>query len=94
MIVPRTGKNFMQRDNSNKSDLTYFKVEYFFLKQFSKGTSLAVQWLVLYASPAGGTGSILGRGAKILRVEWHSQKKKNVKQFSKVLQPRIGIFTF
>ena len=34
--------------------------------KFPKGTSLAVQWLRLCASTAGGTGSIPGQGTKIL----------------------------
>ena len=36
------------------------------IKSLMSGTSLAVQWLGLRASIAGGTGSILGRGTKIL----------------------------
>ena len=42
-------------------------------------TSLEVQWLGLCASNAGGTGSIPGRGTKILRAVWYSQilKKDN-----------------
>ena len=31
------------------------------------GTSLEVQWLELHASPAGGTGSILGQGTGMLQ---------------------------
>ena len=38
------------------------------------GTSLAVQWLGLGASPAGGTGSIPGRGTKILHAVQRGQK--------------------
>ena len=38
------------------------------------GTSLAVQWLRLCASTAGGTGSILGRQTGILHSAWHGQK--------------------
>ena len=40
------------------------------------GTSLVVQWLRLHASIAGGTGSIPGRGTKILHAMWYGQKKK------------------
>ena len=37
---------------------------------------LAVQWLGLHASSAGGIGSIPGRGSKILHAAWFGQKKK------------------
>ena len=40
------------------------------------GTSLVVQSLRLRASTAGGTGSIPGRGTKVLHAAWHNQKKK------------------
>ena len=39
------------------------------------GTSLAVQWLRLHASNAGGMGSIPVEGTKILQAVQHSQKK-------------------
>ena len=39
-------------------------------------TSLAVQWLRLCASTAGGAGSIPGQGSKILHASWCSQKKR------------------
>ena len=42
-------------------------------------TSLVVWWLRLYASTAGGVGSIPGPGAKILRASQHNQKKKKKK---------------
>ena len=42
-------------------------------------TSLAVQWLRLWASTAGGMGSIPGRGTKIPHVERCRQKKKHIK---------------
>ena len=41
-----------------------------------QGTSLAVQWLRLCASTAGGMGSIPGQGTKIPHAVWCSQKKK------------------
>ena len=41
-------------------------------------TSLAVQWLRLCASTAGGVGSILGWRTKILYAAWYSQTTKNV----------------
>ena len=40
------------------------------------GTSLAVQWLRLHASTAGGMGLIPCRGNKILHAMWHGQKIK------------------
>ena len=40
------------------------------------GTSLAVQWLRLRDSSAGGTGSIPGWGTKIPRAAWCGQKDK------------------
>ena len=43
------------------------------------GTPLAVQWLRLPASTAGGTGVIPGRGTKILHATWwHKKKKKSI----------------
>ena len=44
------------------------------------GIPLAVQWLGLCTSAAGGTGSIPGRGTKILQAAWHGQKKKKKKR--------------
>ena len=38
------------------------------------GNSLAVQWLGLCTSTAGGPGSIPGWGAKIPHATWHGQK--------------------
>ena len=45
-------------------------------KLSERGTSLVVQWLRLYASTAGGTGSIPCQGTKILHVACQGQKKK------------------
>lgn len=42
------------------------------------GTSMAVQWLGLYASTAGGTGLIPGQGTKILWVRCKKKKKRNI----------------
>ena len=53
----------------------------FILKKLLRGTSLAVQWLGLHASTAGGSGSIPGRGTKILHAAQHSQKKKKKASF-------------
>ena len=36
---------------------------------------MAVQWLGLHASTAGGTGSIPGQGTKIPHALWHDQKQ-------------------
>ena len=43
------------------------------------GTFLAVQWLRLWASTAGGEGSISGQGTKIPYATWCVQKKKKIK---------------
>ena len=45
------------------------------------GTSLEVWWLRLWASNAGGMGSIPGWGTKIPYAVWHDQKKKNLSLF-------------
>ena len=42
----------------------------------SRGTSLAVQWLRLWASNSGEVGSIPGWETKIPHATWHSKKKK------------------
>ena len=47
-------------------------------KNYMRGTSPSVQWLRLFASMAGGLGSILGWGTKILNASSCSQKKKDV----------------
>ena len=41
------------------------------------GNSLAVQWLLLCASTAGGPGLVPGRGTGIPQSVWCGQKKKN-----------------
>ena len=46
------------------------------LKKAMTGTSLAVQWLGLRSSTAGGMGSIPGQGAKIPQATWCNQKTK------------------
>ena len=49
---------------------------YILLKYCCWGTSLAVQWLRLCASNAGGAGSIPGRGTKVPHATWCGQKNK------------------
>ena len=46
------------------------------------GTSLAVQWLRLCTSTAGGMGSIPDRGTKIPYALWHGQKTNQKKEVS------------
>ena len=46
-------------------------------KKLKIGTSLAVQWLRLQASTAGGVGSISGGGNKIMHDVWCGKKKKD-----------------
>ena len=48
---------------------------YFIIKIINKGTSLAVQWLGLRASNAGGAGSIPGGATKIPQATWHGQNQ-------------------
>lgn len=48
-----------------------------FLTLLSAGNPLTVRWLRLWASTAGGTGSILGQKTKILHTVWHDQEIKN-----------------
>ena len=45
-------------------------------KHVAPGNSLAVQWLGLCASIAGGRGSIPGQGTKIPQAAWCGKKKK------------------
>ena len=42
----------------------------------NSGNALAVQWLGLQASTAGGRGLIPGRGTKIPQVAWCGKKEK------------------
>ena len=44
------------------------------------GTSLVVQWSILHASNAGGTGSIPGHGTKIPPAAWCGQTTTNKQQ--------------
>ena len=57
-------------------------------------TSLAVRWLGLQASTAGGVGSIPGQETKILHVALIGQKKKKNSEFNKASKPtkRISIW--
>ena len=50
------------------------------LLKLEVGNSLAVQWLGLCTSTAGGMGLIPGWGNKILPATWHGQKKKKCSQ--------------
>ena len=51
-----------------------YDITYMWNLKYNTGTSLAVQWLRLQASTAGGTGSIPGRGTYIPHATWHDQK--------------------
>ena len=44
-----------------------------------KKLKMAVQWLRLHVSNTRGTGSIPGRGTKILQAAWYGQKRKKAK---------------
>ena len=47
----------------------------FLFKTIDIGASLAVQWLRLHTSSAGGLGSIPGQGTKILCAAWRGRNK-------------------
>ena len=47
-------------------------------KGILSGNSLAIQWLRLHTSAAGGTGSIPVQGPKILHATQHGQEKKSI----------------
>ena len=68
--------------------LNFLKIKENFKKQ-KIGTSLAVQWLKLHASTAGGTGSIPGQGTVIPNATWQPKKIKTENKietfFKKVL---------
>ena len=49
------------------------------LQKPTEGNSLAVQWLGLRASSAGGTGSITGWETKIPHATWHGQKRSQLR---------------
>ena len=62
------------------------------------GTSLAVQWLGLCASTAGGAGSIPGWGTKIPHAVWYGQNKKEKPKCNKnskrtYIKQRVNINT-
>ena len=62
----------------------YFLSSYlalFPIKNTFWGNSLAVQWLGLHASTAGGTGSIPGQGTKIPHATWGMAKKEKKKYY-------------
>ena len=50
------------------------------IRKDTRGTSLAVQWLRLHTSSAGGMGSIPGRGTKIPHAVQGGQKKKKTQE--------------
>ena len=54
-------------------------------KKLTTGNSLAVHWLGLWASTAGGPGLIPGQGTKVLQATWRGRKKKKRKKKKKKL---------
>ena len=48
----------------------------FKISKLRRETSLVIQWLILYASKAGGTGSISGQGTKIPHATWDGREVK------------------
>ena len=65
----------------------YLTLEFSFALLYcdATGTSLAVQWLRLCTSNAGGTVSIPGQGTKIPHVVWHGQNDNNNKKLEYIL---------
>ena len=66
-------ENTLKKKFSNNSESKNLVIKILFW-----GTSLAVQWLRLHTSSAGGVGSIPGRGTKVPNATWHGQKKKKI----------------
>ena len=61
-------------------------------KGILSGNSLAMQWLRLHTSTAGGTGPIPVHGTKILHATQHGQKNKSIlPMFSFALPPTINL---
>ena len=60
-------------------------------KRKARGTSLAVQWLGLCASTAGGTGSIPGQGTKKKKKEKESSSLQEGDGVRKVLKCKEGL---
>ena len=54
----------------------------FHFKDLYAGCSLAVQWLRLWATTAGGVGSIPGQGTKIPHAMGHLSSKRHIQMFS------------
>lgn len=56
---------------------------------------MAVQWLKLHASDAGGMRSILGQGMKISHATWHGQRgKREVYALPSLGKSRLEKFSF
>ena len=65
------------------------------LLQRKGSVPLAVQWLKLCASDAGGMRSILGQGMKISHATWHGQRgKKEVYALPSLGKSRLEKFSF
>ena len=62
-----------------KGFLRISKAAFYISRTKALRTSLAVQWLRLCTSNAGGMGSIPGQGTKIPHAAWCSQKKLKIK---------------
>ena len=52
----------------------------FKISKLRRETSLLIQWLILYASKAGGTGSIPDQGTKIPHATWDGREVKKEKR--------------
>ena len=74
--IPNSQKILKKKNKAGGLILPNFKTHYkAVIMQSVWSTSLAVQWLRLPASTAGGMGSIPGEGTKILHVTQRDQKK-------------------
>ena len=63
----------------NRLEKQFQKLQNQFIKLIL-GTSLVIQWLRLYASTSGGTGSIPGQGTEIPCAVWHGQNNNSNKK--------------
>ena len=83
--LPPHGQLPVHAHSSSESELWQIQIDN--IRNERGETSLAVQWLRIHASTAGGTGSIPGQGTKILNALQCGQKKKEKEMKEETLQP-------
>ena len=82
--TPLTGRRYLEYIYLTKGLLPeHIKNPYNSIRR-RQGNSLAVQWLGLHASTAGGMGLIPRQGTKIPQATWCGQKKKKKKKTNKM----------